>query len=115
MITSSPSPLEEFQSLRDFGRILARTDPPSFLLRQSDGGETRFYRDDFSLIMTTFRVLAEHFLTKAKELCDKLIFGLDPNINLATIKDDLSNTQYSFSFIQHLANLLTKAYIDLST
>jgi len=49
--------------------------------------------------MTTFRVLAEHFLTKAKELCDKLIFGLDPNINLATIKDDLSNTQYSFSFI----------------
>jgi hypothetical protein len=33
MITGSPTPLEEFQSLRDFGRVIARTDPPSFLLR----------------------------------------------------------------------------------
>ncbi|KAH9203136.1 hypothetical protein DL95DRAFT_377907 [Leptodontidium sp. 2 PMI_412] len=42
MITGSPSPLEEFQSLRDFGRVIARTDPPSFLLRWSDDGETVF-------------------------------------------------------------------------
>ncbi|KAH8750132.1 hypothetical protein F5882DRAFT_488086, partial [Hyaloscypha sp. PMI_1271] len=35
----SLSPLEEFQSLRDFGRVIARTDPPSFLLRWSDDGE----------------------------------------------------------------------------
>ena len=32
MTTGSQSPLEEFQSLRDFGRVIALTDPPSFLL-----------------------------------------------------------------------------------
>jgi hypothetical protein len=39
--------LEEFQSLRDFGRVIARTDPPSFLLRWSDDVETVFYGDNF--------------------------------------------------------------------
>ncbi len=65
--------------------------------------------------MESFRGLAEHFLTKAEELCDDLMFGLDPVIDLANIKDDLSNTQYGFSFIQHPANKLTDAYLTLST
>jgi hypothetical protein len=115
MITGSPSPLEEFQSLRDFGRVIARTDPPSFLLRWSDDGETVSYGDDFSLTMESFRGLAEHFLTKAEELCDDLMFGLDPLIDLAKVKDDLTNTKYGFSFVQHPANKLTDAYLDLST
>jgi hypothetical protein len=49
MIAGSPTPREEFQSLRDFGRVIARTDPPSFLLRWSDDGETVSYGDDFTL------------------------------------------------------------------
>jgi hypothetical protein len=89
MITGSPSPLEEFQSLRDFGRVIARTDPPSYLLRWSDDGETVSYGDDFSLTMESFRGLAEHFLLKAEELCDDLMFGLNPVIDLAKVKDDL--------------------------
>jgi len=64
MTTGSQSPLEEFQSLRDFGRLIARTDPPSFLLHWSDDGETVFYGDDFSLTMQSFRGLADHFISK---------------------------------------------------
>lgn len=54
MIAGSPYSLEEFQSLRDFGGVMARTDPPSFLLRWSDDGEIVFYGDEFSLIMENF-------------------------------------------------------------
>ena len=72
--------------------MIARTDPPSFLLRWSDDGETVSYGDDFSLTMESFRGLAEHFLTKAEELCDDLMFGLNPVIDLAKVKDDLTNT-----------------------
>jgi hypothetical protein len=115
MISGSPSPLEEFQSLRDFGRVMARMDPPSFLLRWSDDGETVSYGDEFSLTMVSFRQLAEHFLSKAEALCDDLMFGLDPVIDLTKVKDDLTNTQYGFSFIQHPDNnKLADAYLDLS-
>jgi Orsellinic acid/F9775 biosynthesis cluster protein D len=115
MITGSPTPLEEFQSLRNYGRVIARTDPPSFILRWSDDSETVSYGDDFTLTMESFRGLAEHFLTKAEELCDALMFGLEPEIDLVNIKDNLTNIQYSFSFIQHPANKLTDAYLALST
>jgi hypothetical protein len=73
------------------------------------------YGDDFSLTIESFRGLAEHFLVKAKELCDDLMFGLNPEIDLAKVKDNLTNTQYGFSFVQHLANKLADAYLDLST
>jgi hypothetical protein len=114
MITVSPTPLEEFQSLRDFGRVIARTDPLSFLLRLSDDSETVFYGDDFSLNMESFRELAEHFLAKAEILCNDLMFGLDPVIDLQKVKDDLTNTNNGFSFVQHPANKLTDVYLDLS-
>ncbi|KFY67854.1 hypothetical protein V496_01372 [Pseudogymnoascus sp. VKM F-4515 (FW-2607)] len=78
MITGSPTPLDEFQSLRDFGRVIARTDPPSFLLRWSDDGETVSYGDDFNLTMEIFRGLAEPSLTKAEGLRDDLMFWLKP-------------------------------------
>lgn len=99
MITGSLSPLEKFQSLRNFSQVIARTNPPSFFLHWSDNGETVSYEDDFSLIMKSFRELAKHFLVKAKELCDDLMFGLNPVIDLAKVKDNLTNTYYGFSFV----------------
>jgi hypothetical protein len=65
--------------------------------------------------MESFRRLAEHFLVKAEELCDDLMFGLNPVIDFAKVKDDLTNTQYGFSFVQHPSNKLADAYLDLST
>ena len=99
MIIGSPMPLEEFQSLCNFGRVIAYIDPPSFLLCWSNDSKTVSYRDDFTLTMESFYGLAKHFLTKAKRLCDYLIFGINPIINLSKVKDDLTNTQYGFSFI----------------
>lgn len=58
--------------------------------------------------------MAEHFLVKPEELSNDLMFGLDPEINLALIKDNLTNT-YGFSFVQHPDNQLTTAYLDLLT
>jgi hypothetical protein len=84
-------PLEEFQSLRDFGRVIARTDPPSFLLHWSDDGETLSYSDDFSLTMNSFRGLADYFLSKTEELYTDLLFDLDLAVDLAKTKDHMAN------------------------
>jgi hypothetical protein len=99
MITGSLLPLEEFQSLRDFSRVIARIDLPSFFLHWSDNGETVSYGDDFSLTIESFRGLAKYFLIKAKELCDDLMFSLNLVIDLVKVKDNLTNTYYSFSFV----------------
>ncbi|KAH6689252.1 hypothetical protein BKA61DRAFT_717673 [Leptodontidium sp. MPI-SDFR-AT-0119] len=68
------------------------------VIRQSDDGETVSYGDDFSLTIESFRGLAEHFLIKAEELCDDLMFGLHPEIDLA----------------KYPANKLADTYLDLS-
>jgi hypothetical protein len=73
MITGSQSPLEEFQSLRDFRRVVAQADAPAFLLRWSDDGETVLYGDKFHLTMQKFRCLAEYFTVKAEKLCVELM------------------------------------------
>jgi hypothetical protein len=82
MITDSETALEEFLNLRNFGRVIVRTNSPSFLLRWSDDGETIFYGNEFSITISCFHILAEHFLSKAEVLCKDFLFGLDPAIDL---------------------------------
>jgi hypothetical protein len=115
MVTGSESALDEFLSLRDYGRVIARTDPPSFLLRWSDDGETVFYGDEFSVTMSRFRGLVEYFLSQAEVLCTSLLFGLNSAVDLTQVKDDMTNTQAGFSFIQHPDNGLAYAHLKLST
>lgn len=114
MIVGAQSPLEEFQSLRSFGRIVARSDPPSYLLRWSDDGQTVYHGDILCLTMQNFRKLPGHFLKKAEVLCNELMFNLNPEIDLARVKDEIVNTESGFSFRMHPANKLDKAYLDLS-
>ncbi|KIM98206.1 hypothetical protein OIDMADRAFT_71485, partial [Oidiodendron maius Zn] len=64
--------------------------------------------------MKEFRCLAEYFTVQAEELCEELIFDLNPSIELASIKDDLSNTRYGFSFVNYPDNKLVDAYLDLT-
>ena len=99
MTTGSPSALEELQSLRDFGRVMSRTDDPSFLLHWSDDGQVVRHGDHFSLTMKRYRGLASYFITKAEELCHSLMFDLCPDIDLASLKDDMANINYGFSFV----------------
>lgn len=43
------------------------------------------------------------------------MFELHPVVDLANVKDDLINTQYGYSFVQHPANKLADACLDLAT
>ncbi|PCD22310.1 hypothetical protein AU210_016099 [Fusarium oxysporum f. sp. radicis-cucumerinum] len=112
MVLGSQSPLAELVSLRNFGRAIARTEPPSVLFHWSDDGET-VSNGSLKLTMDKFRELPGYFTSRAEELCGSLMFGLEPEIDLASVKDDLANSQSGYCFIKHPANGLESAYKEL--
>ncbi|EGU72775.1 hypothetical protein FOXB_16716, partial [Fusarium oxysporum f. sp. conglutinans Fo5176] len=112
MIAGTQHPLAEMTSLRDFGRNIARTEPPSILFSWSDDGEIIRY-GDFQLTMDKFRQIPNYFISRAEEICDKLMFDIRPDIDLAAMKDDMVNMSSGYSFVKHPANDLDKAYLDL--
>ncbi|KAJ0128821.1 hypothetical protein HZ326_28081 [Fusarium oxysporum f. sp. albedinis] len=91
MVLGSQSPLVELVSLRNFGRTIARTEPPSILFHWGDNGETSI----------------------SQELCGSFMYGLEPEIGLAPVKDDLANSQSGYCFVKHPANGLESAYKEL--
>jgi hypothetical protein len=93
---------------------MARSDPPSFLLHWSDDSKTVFIGDAFSLTMDSYRRLAEHFISRAEELCAELMLGLDVSVDLTRVKDDMTDTRKGTSFVHHPENGLLRAYLDLS-
>ncbi|EGU72851.1 hypothetical protein FOXB_16640 [Fusarium oxysporum f. sp. conglutinans Fo5176] len=112
MIAGTQHPLAEMTSLRDFGRNIARTEPPSILFSWSDDGEIIRY-GDFQLTMDKFRQIPDYFISRAEEICNKLMFDIKPDIDLAAMKDDMVNMSSGYSFVKHPANDLDKAYLDL--
>ncbi|KAH7199034.1 uncharacterized protein B0J16DRAFT_360609 [Fusarium flagelliforme] len=76
MVLGSQYPLAELISLRDFGRNVARTEPPAMLFHWSNDGET-----------------ISHGTTEA--LCDRLI-----------VKDDITSTKSGHSFVNCPENSL---------
>ncbi|RYN62353.1 hypothetical protein AA0113_g12500 [Alternaria arborescens] len=107
-------PLPEFQSLRDFGRVMGRTDPPSFLFRWSDDGQTISHGTKH-VSMDDFRRFTETFTSEAEHICQELMFGVLPPVDLGQVKDEISNTSQGFSFVHHAGNDLSEAYMQLST
>jgi hypothetical protein len=67
MVEGAMYPLAECQSLRDYGRVIGRTDPPSFLFRWSDDGQTISY-DGKDVTMDSFRCFGELFLDDAERI-----------------------------------------------
>ncbi|PNP53054.1 hypothetical protein FNYG_15785 [Fusarium nygamai] len=65
MVLGSQYPLAELISLRDFGRNIARTEPPSMLFHWSNDGEMVSHAT-FQITMNSFRKLADHFITQAE-------------------------------------------------
>jgi hypothetical protein len=112
MVLGSQYPLAELISLRDFGRNIARTEPPSMLFHWSNDGETVSHAT-FQITMNNFRKLADHFITQAEVLCDQLMFGVHPHVDLSKIKDDISSSESGYSFISCLGNGLESAYLEL--
>ncbi|KAH7118029.1 hypothetical protein B0J13DRAFT_599833 [Dactylonectria estremocensis] len=96
MVLGSQSPLGELLSLRNFGLGIARTEPPSILFHWSDDGEI-LSCGDLSLSMENFRQLPAYFITCAEKICDSLMFGLEPKVDLT----------------MHEKNDLDRAYLEL--
>ncbi|KAL7940767.1 hypothetical protein V8C42DRAFT_361765 [Trichoderma barbatum] len=63
--------------------------------------------------MGQFRLLPDYFIKQATRLCDELMFGLEPVVNLSNIKDELTNSQKGFSFVTNPQNNLDEAYLEL--
>ncbi|EXK26248.1 hypothetical protein FOMG_17150 [Fusarium oxysporum f. sp. melonis 26406] len=112
MVLGSQYPLAELISLRDFGRNIARTEPPSMLFHWSNDSETVSHAT-FQIAMSNFRKLADHFTIQAEALCDQLMFGVHPHVDLSKIKDNISSSESGYSFISCPGNGLDSAYLDL--
>ena len=63
--------------------------------------------------MNNFRKLADYFITQAEALCDQLMFGIHPHIDLSKTKDDISSSKSGYSFIRDPENGLESAYLEL--
>ncbi|KAK2122363.1 hypothetical protein NOF04DRAFT_1374394 [Fusarium oxysporum II5] len=81
-------------SLRDFGRNVARNEPPSMLFHWSN-----------DVTMNEFRKLPDYFITQAEALCDRLMFGIQPSIDLSGVKDNMSISTSGHSFIKYPENV----------
>lgn len=114
MITGSQSSFDELFSLRNYGRVIAKSDTPPFLLYWSDDGHQVRWNDSRWLTMGQFRLLSEYFSKRAATLCEELLLGLNPPVDLARVKDVISNTQAGYSFVSDPANGLHDAYLQLA-
>jgi hypothetical protein len=112
MVLGSQYPLAELISLRDFGRNVARTEPPAMLFHWSNDGETVSHAT-VQVTMNDFRKLPDYFITQAEALCDRLMFRIQPNIDLSRVKDDISSSKSGHSFIKCPENGLESAYLEL--
>ncbi|CAK7275628.1 hypothetical protein SEPCBS57363_006807, partial [Sporothrix epigloea] len=73
LVHGCDGPFDELFSLRNFGRVWAKEEPPAVFLRWSDDGEMVTFDDKFELSMREFRMLADHFITTAQTLCSRLM------------------------------------------
>ena len=113
MLPGCPTPLGEFQSLRAFGKRQAALDPPSFFLHWTAGGDMVIL-GDFRLTITAFRTLPEHFVREAGTLCDALLLGLRPTVNLETVQDSFTESRPGQSFVSNPGNGLCNEYFQLA-
>jgi hypothetical protein len=63
--------------------------------------------------MHKFCELPECFTSRAEELCGSLMYDLKPEINLASVKDDMASSESGYCFVKHPANGLESAYKEL--
>lgn len=113
-VLGAQSPFEELVSLMAYGRATAASDPPSFLLRWSDDGQSVAYNDRLTITMAQYRALVDVVLDEAERLCDELMYQWKPDVDLGPIKDSLTNRQHGHSFVAHPENGLGEAYLRLS-
>ena len=113
MVIGAQSCFAEFVSLRDAGRTISRTEPPAFILRWSDDGNTVHFGPEQGLTMEGYRQLIEHFIFQAEKLSKKLMLGASLDINIGAMKDSMINSDHGYSFVKHPDNNLDPPYQKL--
>ena len=114
MVLGSQSAFEELFSLLYYGRAVAGSDTPPFLLRWSDDGQSVSHGDSVTISIGQFRRLSEVLLEEASRLCAELMYGWNPPLDLTRVKDNMADTAHGFSFVTHPQNGLADAYTELS-
>jgi hypothetical protein len=109
----SPAPMNELLSLRDYGRVISRSDGPSFRVTWSEDGQVVSW-DNAQLSMAQFRQISHDTLLAASALCKQLMYGWSPLFDLSCIHDNLACTTAGYSFVTDTANGLAESYLDLS-
>ncbi|KAH7196219.1 hypothetical protein BKA60DRAFT_660557 [Fusarium oxysporum] len=107
------SAFEEMISFRSYGRVMARSESPAFLLRWSEDGQTMHCGDLLHISMAELRLLSKHIIQQTDRLREELIFGWGRFIGLSRLKDDLKNAEKGFSFVTHQENNIDNAYLQL--
>lgn len=114
LVTGPQSSFDEFFSLLNFGRGAAELDSPPFLLYWSDDGQSVSWEGSLPLTMFQFRQLSSQLILEAERLCRELMYGLEPTVDLESLKDNLANKQQGYSFVSEPANNLHESYLELS-
>lgn len=113
-VLGAQSPFEEFFSLMAYGRAMAASETPAFLLRWSDDGQVVSHGDALTLSMECFRTLPDTLLAEADRLCTELMYDWQPPVELKFVKDSLANTSHGFSFMSDPQNGLSEGHLALS-
>ena len=106
------SPASELLSLRSYGRVLCRSDGPSFRV-EWDRDEQAVRWKGGRMTMEQLRCLGKTALGRARRSMDRLLYGLDPNISLDDLQDKMSSHRQGYYFVKESANGLDGAYLEL--
>lgn len=104
IVAGSASSLAEMFNLRSFGYSAAKTEGPSFILHWSDDDQVVSLGTELTISMDQFRALSGYFISEAEAMAQDLLYGLDPVLNIAEIKDNMTNREVGYSFVKHEEN-----------
>jgi hypothetical protein len=107
------APGGELLSLRAYGRVVSRTDGPTFRVEWShDGSSVRW--DGGELSMANFRDIG-HQATSLVRDCIEGVFGTGlPSLDLNVLHDRMSEHKNGYSFVHDSKNGLIHGYLEFS-
>jgi hypothetical protein len=113
MCLGSQAPMDEFLSLRNYGRAISRSDGPAFRVTWSQDADIVSWAGVY-LSMDQFRKISHDTIDCATAVCRQMMYEWCPESDLTRIRDRLSNTALGYSFVTDPANGLGEAYLELS-
>ncbi|EAQ90199.1 hypothetical protein CHGG_06818 [Chaetomium globosum CBS 148.51] len=109
----SQAPVGELLSLRTYGRKLARSDGPAFRVQWSDDDQVLSW-DEGRISMQQFRALSHDLLQSVALSTRRLMYDLQPQVDLHALRDKMSDVGKGYSFVTEPVNHLVDAFLALS-